>query len=401
MAETEVPEILANDIRYFSSTRNYTLALLNAFNGVELYVNQDESELDRVFTVNITFGNYEKSVVLEDITENAITTGNFNFLPRLVLSFEGLTKATDRQTNKFHKLHKKIYHPAFDHVMMNVAYNSVAYDFNYTLLLQARGLTQTSQLVEEILVYFKPTMNLNILECPIFNDKTETQILISDPAFEINQDFEESDVNIISVTFDLTLRGNIYSPIEMVAPIKVVKLFTHIWDERDYEASKLANYYRFDISQQTGKVIKQTERHFSGTTKFNKIVEQPQEVVIVERPDFDYYQIETCYPENVYNELLNQSYNPELYCTPYRENTLQPKPRKPILEIYGEQNINLEFGHRYIEPGYYAKDYIDGELPVTVIGTVIEDQTGIYNLIYQATNSQGLSSEKIRIVTVS
>jgi hypothetical protein len=281
----DAPEILAKDVRYFSSIRNYTLALLNAFNGIELYVNQNDEELDKVFTVPISFGNYEKSISLEDINESQITTGNFNYIPRLILSFEGLTKAPDRQTNKFNKFSKKISHPDYSDKMLQVAYNSVAYDFSFTLLLQARGLTQASQLTEEILVYFRPTMNLNIKECPIFEEKTETQILISDPAFEINQDFEETDVNIISVTFDITVRGNLYSPIDMMAPLESLKLFLHIWDQEDYHDSKLAYYYNFEKNDDTNK-IKITERTFTGTLKYDKIVEAKEQIVIQKRPDY-------------------------------------------------------------------------------------------------------------------
>ncbi len=294
MKESETPEILAKDIRYFSSVRNYTLALLNAFKGVELYINQEDSELDKVYTVNIKFGNYEKSIILEDLTEDNITKGNYNYLPRLILSFEGMTKAPERQTNKFQKLSKRIYHPEFNKEMLSVAYNSLSYDFQFSLLLQTRGITHASQITEQILSYFKPTMNLNILECPIFEKKTETQIQISDPGFEINQEFQETDVNIISVTFDITLRGNIYSPIEMVAPLDTIKLFLHVWDTQDYKDSKMAAYYNFEKEEgsvQGSDNLNITKRTFNGEIPWSKEVEYKDEnLVIQERQDYHPYQ---------------------------------------------------------------------------------------------------------------
>jgi len=278
------PEILAKNVRYFSSIRNYTLALLNAFSGVKLYINQEDSKLDKVYDVDITFGNYEKSAILEDLNEKQITQGNFNYLPRLILSFEGMIKAPDRQTNKFKKLYRKIYHVDHKDKMLEVSYNSLAYDFNFTLLLQARGLTQASQLTEEILTHFNPTLNLNIRECPIFEQKTETQIQISDPAFEINNEQQEEDVNIINVTFDLTLRGNIYSPIEMKAPIRTIDLFIHLWDTVDYEDSKMASYYHFEKDDDNYNA---RERIFDGTIPYNNDVETESEnTLILKRPDF-------------------------------------------------------------------------------------------------------------------
>lgn len=291
----KIPEVQAKDVRYFNSIRNYTLALLNGFNAVKLYVNQDNSQKDKVYIVPITFGNYEKSVILQDINEKDMLSGNFNFLPRIVLSFENLSKAPERQTNKFQKLSKRVFLPDDSNVKMMVSYNSLAYDFHYTLLVQSRGLTQASQLTEEILSYFKPTMNLNILECPIFNEKTETQIQISDPAFEINKEFDEKDVNIISVTFDITVRGNIYSPIEMSAPVTAIHLFTHVWDSVDYHDSKLSSYYNFekDLTSENSNKLKLTERIFDGTRIYTPDVElKDEEQVILKRPDYQPPQIE-------------------------------------------------------------------------------------------------------------
>lgn len=288
----EIPEILAKDIRYFNSVRNYTLSLLNAFDSVKLYINQEDSDLDKVFNVPITFANYEKSIVLRDISEDAITKGNFNFLPRIVLGFEGMTKSPERQTNKFQKFSKKITLPDNPEKILQVAYNSLAYDFSFSLLVQTRGLTQASQLTEQILSHFNPSMNLNILECPIFNSKTETQISISDPAFEINDEFEETGVdgvNIISVSFEVIVKGNIYSPISMVAPIKTIKLFTHVWDTYDYHESKLSSYYNF--TKENENDVKITERIFNGTIPWDKTTEQEDEnLVIKDRADYKPYQ---------------------------------------------------------------------------------------------------------------
>lgn len=279
------------DKRYFSSIRNYTLALLNAFNDVKYWVDDESKNNQKEFTVPISFGNYEKSIALADLNENDITGLNFNFLPRLVLSFEGMSKAPDRQTNKFQKISQRIYDEG--KLRADVSYNSVAYDFHFTLLLQARGLTIASQITEEMLVKFNPTLNLMIEEFPLFDHRTETQILMADPAFEILDEFSEEDVNIMTVTFDITVRGNIYSPIGIEGPIEVVKMFTHLWDEKEYEDSKLAAYYRFDIDQTTRKVSKETLRAFDATEKTAPVVESIHEQDVIEqRPDYSKYQVE-------------------------------------------------------------------------------------------------------------
>lgn len=281
-------EVTAKDRKYFSSTRNYTLALLNSFNNIKYWVEQEDIDPNKQkeFIIPISFGSYEKSSALQDIDESTITGGNFNYLPRLVLGFEGMTKAPDRQTNKFQKLTKKVYDPDSLKVSLDVSYNSVAYDFHFSLLLQSRGFTINSQVVEEILVRFNPSLNLLIKEFPIFEASTETQILIGDPAFEILDEFAEEDVNIVQTTFDITVRGNIYSQIELKGAIETVKLFTHVWDEQNYKDSKLSKYYKFDVSENTREVYKSTERTFDGTIPNDEIVESTEDIVIAERPDY-------------------------------------------------------------------------------------------------------------------
>ena len=286
----EHTETEAKDRKYFSSIRNYTLSLLNAFNNIKYWVEQEGSISQKEFIIPISFGNYEKALALEDLSEDLIKAGNYNFLPRIVLSFEGMSKAPDRQTNKFQKLATKIYDETTGKASLDVSYNSLAYDFHYSLLIQTRGLTISSQIVEEILTKFNPSLNLLIQEFPIFTSKTETQILTSDPAFEILDEFAEEEVNIIQTTFDITVRGNIYSEIEIKGPIEVVKLFTHVWDEADYESSKLASYYKFDVSPVTGEVYKETQRVFTGEIPYTSDVESSEETVIEKRSDYHKYQ---------------------------------------------------------------------------------------------------------------
>jgi len=290
--------INALDRKYFNSTQNYTLALLSAFDNLWYYTQEIQNDKyigDKAYKVPISFGNYEKSVILENVKEKDIKAGNFNLIPRLILSFESMVKTPERQSQKYQTFTKRIQHPDSNKIVLDMSYNSIAYDFNYRLLLQARGMTMATQLTEQILSYFNPSMNLNIKEFPLFTEMTQTQIRISDPEFEILEEFEDTQINIINVTFNLNIRGNIYSGIGYQAPIEVVKIFNHIWDEFTYQQSKLASYYKFDIENtisKSGKVIKQTERHYNGTKEYNSDVELPLEQMEEKRPDFNSPEIQ-------------------------------------------------------------------------------------------------------------
>jgi len=288
----------ALNFKYFNSTKNYTLSLLNALNNVKYYVHQDSNEFtDKVYTIPITFGNYEKCIALEDLSEKDIKSGNINVIPRLVLSFDGMTRNTSRSTSKFQKFKKriKLYTDNNTVEYLNMSYNSVPYDFNFRLLLQTRGMSSATQIVEQILAYFNPTMGLFIKEFPLFEEKTETQISITDPEFEIIDEFENTQINIINVTFNLSIRGNIYNHISYQYPIKRVGILMHIWDDYLIESSKLSTQFKYDINENTHKPEKETVRHFYGTEKIDEFVKSypSEEKLIQKRKDYNPPQTET------------------------------------------------------------------------------------------------------------
>ncbi len=280
--------IYALDRMYFNSTQNYTLAILSAFDNLYYYtqeIRNNEYIYDKAYKVPITFGNYEKSLILENVNEKEMTTGNFNILPRLVLSFDSMVKVPERQTQKYQRFTKKVKHPDSDKIVLDLSYNSVSYDFNFRLLLQARGMTMATQLTEQIISYFNPSMNLNIHEFPLF-EETQTQILTQDPEFEIIEEFEDTQVNLINVTFNLTLRGNIYSNIGYQAPIEVVSMFFHVWDKVNYQNSKLASYYKYDVDTFDGKIYKETTRKYTGIEPYTDDVRLPEDQMKEKRYDF-------------------------------------------------------------------------------------------------------------------
>jgi hypothetical protein len=296
----------AKNRMYFNSTRNYTLSLLGSFDGIEYYVPEIENgeyKGDKVYTVPIKFGNYEKAVSLEDdkFSEKMLKQGNYNIIPRLVLSFGSMIKNTTRQTQKYQKFTKRVHLPGNEKITLDVSYNSVSYDFNYILLLQARGMTMASQITEEILTQFNPSYNLDLIEFPLFTEKTQTQILIQDPEFEIIEEFEDTQVNIINVTFPITVRGNLYQDIVPQGMIETVDLFFHLWNDINIKQSKLASYYKFDVSQETHKVYQETQRTYNGTKVYDHTVKLPLHLMEQTREDFSPPEIITQYINNYYN----------------------------------------------------------------------------------------------------
>ncbi|MGB0188524.1 MAG: DUF5011 domain-containing protein, partial [Aequoribacter sp.] len=71
----------------------------------------------------------------------------------------------------------------------------------------------------------------------------------------------------------------------------------------------------------------------------------------------------------------------------------------PVITLAGDQNLMIEAGDVYVEPGASATDDVDGEVDVSVAGTVGDDP-GIYTLTYTAEDASGNTASVTRTVEV-
>ena len=72
----------------------------------------------------------------------------------------------------------------------------------------------------------------------------------------------------------------------------------------------------------------------------------------------------------------------------------------PVISIIGGSSINHEVLTEYEDLGATAYDEEDGEVEVIVINNVLDDELGTYEVIYSATNSNGITTTKVRTVIV-
>jgi len=247
---------------YFSSSRAVTLSLLSAFDNIKHWVPFDDNGVQKTKeeVIPIKFGSGEKALRLEDIDTKLLVNGNFTFLPRMVLSFEGIQRDPERMLNKFNKVSKKWYDNGVPR--LDYSYQSIPVDLAFNLNIQARGLTQAFQIIEQIMVYFRPTMPLEIQEFPLFQERTVTQILIEDPDIDVLEEMDEVSINLINIVFPLVVRTNFYSPITLSSSIKTLKLNEYIMQYQK-EQSHLAWKYQLDKNQDETEWIETIDEHLA------------------------------------------------------------------------------------------------------------------------------------------
>lgn len=201
---------------HHNTIRKYTLALLDFFNNLEVqYKNEDEQVI--VKKIPVHYKMREKELLMNK-TETQILTGNMNTLPRAVIELTSLTPNTNRQSSKYNKIHQLRLEESQEY-----QYNSVSYDFGYSLKILCRGMNEACQIVEQIGPKFNPNVALDIFDAE--NEETPNRIPLQMGSIGVEVEaFEEKSLNLVTVSVELTLSGYLFQPIKNYPLIKELKM---------------------------------------------------------------------------------------------------------------------------------------------------------------------------------
>lgn len=224
---------------HFRTLQKYTASLLDLLNDIEIQTERSDGTIFSRF-VPIQYTNKEKSAIIEQLDENQIFQGNNQVLPRMSLVFDSMEPIFDRKLNKYIKIN-----PVFNGKTYNFEFTSVPYNFNYTIVAQARGMNEASQIFEQVCSYFNPTYTMRIVELPIVGlEPTSVVIDLNSTDIE-QQDFDDYSTNIVTIRFNITLRGNLYPAIKDQNIIKQIQLF--IYGESSPNMEELDNVVKTTI----------------------------------------------------------------------------------------------------------------------------------------------------------
>lgn len=209
---------------HFNTLKKYTGALIHLFSNLEIQTIQSNGK--PLYTmVPIQYANRERFDIYSQLSYNQMFNGNTQVLPRGILLFAGMNANINRAKNKFAKIYRKSQIIKGETKKLNYQFNSVPYDFNYQVLIQCRGMNEASMILEQVTSYFNPSYCLRIKEVDL-PDFGETSCILELNGTDVEQEsMDELSTNIVTCTFNLTLRGNIYPAIREQHIIELVQLF--------------------------------------------------------------------------------------------------------------------------------------------------------------------------------
>ena len=211
-----------------NSLRKYIVATLNFFN--EVKVQNQNSEGDVVEkNIPVEFSTREKLDNLSNLKESGLLNGNINYLPRAFLTFNDLSRDESRMRNRNNKiniLHKES--------SIEYQYNSIPYTLNLSYKVLCRGMNEACQIIEEIVPYFNPILNLDVYDGDNISEPTRIPIVLTGTGVE-QESYEEYSNNTVTVNFDISLSINMYMPVKKVENIKKYKLSLHDQSSQRYK----------------------------------------------------------------------------------------------------------------------------------------------------------------------
>lgn len=210
---------------HFNTTRKYTASILNLFNDIEIETKLSDNRL-KYTKIPIQYSNRERFEVFSQLSYDQIFLGNSQVLPRAILRFEGLQPLQERTRNKFFKIYNQKLMTKDGPKILKYQFNSIPYNFIYQVIMQCRGMNEASMIIEQVCSYFNPTYCMRIQEIDL-PDFGYTSIILDLNNTSVEQQSLEEDLstNIVTITFDLTLRGNLYPAIKEQETIELVQLF--------------------------------------------------------------------------------------------------------------------------------------------------------------------------------
>ena len=220
--------------------------------------------------VPIQYSNREKSDIINQLDYNQIFSANSQILPRAVLIFTSMAPARERAKVKF----QKIFALDTPNGKRQFQFNSIPYNFEFQIVAQTRGMNEACQIIEQVCTYFNPSYNMKIAEVPITGvEKTSVKLELTNTTVE-QQDIDDYSTNITTITFDLTLSGNLYPAIKETEIVKEVQMFLHTQDGRasaiqSDELQVIINQYKCDI---TGVIAKDNTLEAQIKTQCEKLI---------------------------------------------------------------------------------------------------------------------------------
>ena len=206
---------------YPKTIRNITLAFTDLFNDLIVKRLDDVGLVSKTIEVPIKFGPVNKYQQIQMERESG--TGYYIKLPGLAVTLDGVNYASDRAMG----VNEERFFHDVDMGLDNLTefykdVNPTPYDFSYSLHVLTESMDDFSQILENILPYFNPSLHLRVKEFSFLNVERDLQVTQTGISTEFLDPQSEGEKRYVNGSIQFTVKGYMYRPVTTAKVIKEI-----------------------------------------------------------------------------------------------------------------------------------------------------------------------------------
>ena len=205
---------------YFSHglIRKYVIVFGSMFNDLTVQRNSGSSRI-QTLAVPIAYGPKQKFLVRLDTDPNLDREIAIS-LPRIGFELSGISYDSNRKLNSAQK-------NTYDHTDKNfrkTQYTPVPYNIDFTMSIFVKNADDGTQILEQILPYFKPEWNMSVNLVPEMNIKMDIPTVLNSVDLEDTYDGDFQTRRAIIWNLNFTMKGYLYGPVANQGVIKRISV---------------------------------------------------------------------------------------------------------------------------------------------------------------------------------
>ena len=225
---------MLNDYFFKDEIRNVTVALLDMFNALKVYRKDKNGNVAKIIDVPVKFGPAEKYFLFQMQRESG--KKYYVTKPSIQVEFTNLEYDSERVTgpNELRQFYEDVIETSASEQFWSDVQPS-PWNFNYTVQIQTESMSDMSQLLENILPGFNPSLHLRVKEFNFMNIERNMKVQINGGvSFDYPQEMSEEDSRFINATISLTVNAYLYRPVDREYIIKFIKMRYYYNNDRSH-----------------------------------------------------------------------------------------------------------------------------------------------------------------------
>lgn len=209
---------------FFKLIKKTTLQVLDLFNNMKIAKFNSDGSVSKYVNIPIKLSSKQKFYYwIHDRKHESR-------LPMMAIDFNGIENATSERGSN-----KSIDIPINNE---NQHKNLVPYNFNFDLIIGALYISEIDQILEQILPFFDPYVNVRI-NLPEINNSFNIKIVFNSASAEKDVEIPEDNYRILNWTLSFTAYGYLLKPIEDIKLIHQIYLQFKNYDLLNVEENEL------------------------------------------------------------------------------------------------------------------------------------------------------------------